>query len=101
MNTKTTVMFSIVAIAAVLVLFAAGPLVTTHQAYAWGGGGLGGGLGRRLGRRAAVDVAGCGRLGRRLGGWLVNSPPIFLFFIFVVTGNFHTSRICHSLRRYG
>ncbi|MGC2682710.1 MAG: hypothetical protein WA323_12650 [Candidatus Nitrosopolaris sp.] len=57
MNTKTTVMFSIVAIAAVLVLFAAGPLVTTHQAYAWGGGGWGGGC---------CGCCGCGGWG---GGW--------------------------------
>ena len=34
---------SVIAIAAVLVLFAAGPLVTTHQAYACWGGGWGGG----------------------------------------------------------
>ncbi len=40
MNTKISVVFSIIAIAAAVLLFAAGPLVTTHQAYAcgWGGG---------------------------------------------------------------
>ena len=54
-NKKTTI--ALIAIAAVLVLFAAAPLVTTHQANAfWGGGwgGCGGGCG------------GCGGWG---GGW--------------------------------
>jgi hypothetical protein len=62
MNTKTTVMFSIVAIAAVLVLFAAGPLVTTHQAYAWGGGSWGGGSWGG----GCCGCCGCGGWG---GGW--------------------------------
>jgi len=40
---KTNVVFSIIAIAAAVILFAAGPLVATHQAYAqWWGGGWGG-----------------------------------------------------------
>jgi hypothetical protein len=38
MNTKTGVMFSIIAVAAAVLLFAAGPIVSTHQALAWGGG---------------------------------------------------------------
>ena len=43
MNTKISVVFSIVAIAAAVLLFAAGPVVSTHQAYAqWWGGGWGG-----------------------------------------------------------
>ena len=48
MNMKTNLVFSIIAIAAAVVLFAAGPLVATHQAHAfWGGGwgGWGGGCG--------------------------------------------------------
>lgn len=40
---QKTIALSVIAIAAVLVLFAAGPLVTTHQAYACWGGGWGGG----------------------------------------------------------
>ena len=39
-NKKTTI--ALIAIAAVLVLFAAAPLVTTHQANAFWGGGWGG-----------------------------------------------------------
>jgi hypothetical protein len=42
MNTKTSVVFSIIAVAAAVLLFAAGPIVSTHQALAWGGGGFGG-----------------------------------------------------------
>jgi hypothetical protein len=38
MNSKTNVAFSIVAIAAVIALFASGPLVATHQAQAFGFG---------------------------------------------------------------
>jgi hypothetical protein len=39
MNTKISVVFSIIAIAAAVLLFTAGPVVTTHQASAcWGGG---------------------------------------------------------------
>jgi hypothetical protein len=42
MNSKTSVAFSIVGIAAVIVLFASGPLVATHQAQAFmGRGGFG------------------------------------------------------------
>jgi len=45
MNIKTNLVFSIIAIAAVI-LFAVGPLVATHQAHAqWWGGGWGGGWG--------------------------------------------------------
>jgi len=55
MNIKTNVVFSIIAIAAAVILFAAGPLVATHQAHAqWWGGGWGGGCG-----------CGCGGW----GGW--------------------------------
>ena len=51
---QTTLTFSSVAIAAVITLFASGPLVAAHQAFACGGwgGGWGGGCG-----------CGCG------GGW--------------------------------
>ncbi|HYA82295.1 MAG TPA: hypothetical protein VEH06_02430 [Candidatus Bathyarchaeia archaeon] len=38
MNSKTNVAFGIVAIAAVIALFASGPLVATHQAQAFGFG---------------------------------------------------------------
>ena len=39
MDTKISMMLSIIAIAAAVLLFAAGPVLTTHQAYAcWGGG---------------------------------------------------------------
>ena len=41
-NKQRTIALSTVAIAAVIVLFASGPLVATHQAQAWGGGGCGG-----------------------------------------------------------
>jgi hypothetical protein len=48
MNTKTSIVFSIIAVAAAVLLFAAGPIVSTHQAMAWGGfggfGGFGGGF---------------------------------------------------------
>ena len=44
MNTKTSVVFGIIAVAAAVLLFAAGPIVSTHQALAWGGG-FGGGFG--------------------------------------------------------
>jgi hypothetical protein len=44
MNTKTSVVFGIIAVAAAVLLFAAGPIVSTHQALAWGGG-WGGGFG--------------------------------------------------------
>jgi hypothetical protein len=61
-NKKTTV--ALIAIAAVLVLFAAAPLVSTHQASAfwgrgWGWGGGWGGWGGCCG--------GCGGCG--WGGW--------------------------------
>ena len=39
MNTKTSVVFSIIAVAAAVLLFAAGPIISTHQALAWGGFG--------------------------------------------------------------
>ena len=37
MDTKTSVMFSIIGIVVAVLLFAAGPIVSTHQALAWGG----------------------------------------------------------------
>ncbi|MGA8081333.1 MAG: hypothetical protein WB988_05680 [Candidatus Nitrosopolaris sp.] len=58
MNTKTSVVFSIIAIAAAVLLFAAGPVVATHQALAWGGG-FGGCCG---------CFSGCGGWGG-WGGW--------------------------------
>jgi len=43
LNTKTSVEFNIITIAAAVLLFAAGPLVATYQAWACGFGGWGGG----------------------------------------------------------
>ncbi|HXX98541.1 MAG TPA: hypothetical protein VEL11_15665 [Candidatus Bathyarchaeia archaeon] len=62
MNTKISVVFSMIAIAAAVLVFAAGPVVTTHQAYAqfWGGG-WGGGFGGCCGCFSC-----CGGWG---GGW--------------------------------
>jgi hypothetical protein len=45
MDTKTSVVFGIIAIAVAVLLFAAGPIVSTHQALACGGGWYGGGWG--------------------------------------------------------
>jgi hypothetical protein len=46
MNSKTGVAFSVAAIAAVIVLFASGPIVATQQAFAgFGFGGFNGGFG--------------------------------------------------------
>jgi hypothetical protein len=39
MNTKTSIVFNIITIAAAVLLFAAGPVVATHQAWACGFGG--------------------------------------------------------------
>jgi hypothetical protein len=41
MNTKTSVVFGIITIAAAVLLFAAGPVVATYQAWACGFGGWG------------------------------------------------------------
>ena len=42
MNIKANLVFSIIVIAAAVILFAAGPLVATYQAHAqWWGGGWG------------------------------------------------------------
>jgi hypothetical protein len=41
MNTKISIVFSFIAIAAAVLLFAACPLVATHQAFAYGHGGYG------------------------------------------------------------
>ena len=64
MDTKISVVFSFIAIAAAVLLFAAGPLVTTHQAFAWGGGfgGFGGCCG-------CFSCCGCGGWGGGFGGW--------------------------------
>ena len=58
MNTKTNVVFSIIAVAAAVALFAAGPIVSTHQALAWGAGfgGFGGCCG-------CFSCCGCGGFG--------------------------------------
>jgi len=62
MNIKANVVFSIIAIAAAIILFAEGPLVATHQAHAqWWGGGWGGG-----GCCGCFSCCGCGGWG---GGW--------------------------------
>ena len=63
MNMKTNLVFSIIAIAAAVVLFAAGPLVATHQAHAFWGGGWGGGWGGWGG-----GWGGCGGWGGGCGG---------------------------------
>ena len=42
MDTKISIVFSFIAIAAAVLLFAAGPLVATHQVFAYGHGGYGG-----------------------------------------------------------
>jgi len=39
MDTKISIVFSFIGIAAAVLLFAAGPLVATHQAFAYGGHG--------------------------------------------------------------
>jgi hypothetical protein len=62
MNTKTSVVFSIIAIAAAVLLFAAAPIVSTHQALAWGGFGGFGGFGGCCG---CFSCCGCGGF----GGW--------------------------------
>lgn len=68
MNTKTSVVFSIIAVAAAVLLFAAGPIVSTHQALAWGGGGFGGwgGFGGCCGCFSCCGC--CGGFGG-WGGW--------------------------------
>jgi hypothetical protein len=62
MNIKTNVVFGIIAVAAAVILFAAGPLAATHQAYACGGwgGGWGGGC------CGCFSCCGCCGWG---GGW--------------------------------
>jgi len=42
MDTKISIVFSFIGIAAAVLLFAAGPLVATHQVFAYGHGGYGG-----------------------------------------------------------
>jgi hypothetical protein len=67
MNTKTSVVFSIIAVAAAVLLFAAGPIVSTHQALAWGGGF--GGFGGFGGCCGCFSCCGCcGGFGG-WGGW--------------------------------
>ncbi|MGB6527769.1 MAG: hypothetical protein WBF33_06645 [Candidatus Nitrosopolaris sp.] len=43
MDTKISIVFSFIAIAAAVLLFAAGPLVATYQVFAYGHGGYGNG----------------------------------------------------------
>ena len=67
MNTKTSVVFGIIAVAAAVLLFAAGPIVSTHQALAWGGGfGGWGGFGGCCGCFSCCGC--CGGFGG-WGGW--------------------------------
>jgi hypothetical protein len=66
MDTKISLVFSFIAIAAAVLLFAAGPLVATHQAYAQWGGGFGGGFGGCCG---CFSCCGCGGFGGGFGGW--------------------------------
>jgi hypothetical protein len=42
MNTRIATLFAVVGVAAAILLFAAGPIVATHQASACGYGGCGG-----------------------------------------------------------
>jgi hypothetical protein len=66
MNTKTSVVFGIIAVAAAVLLFAAGPIVSTHQALAWGGGfGGWGGWGGFGGCCGCFSCCGC----CGFGGW--------------------------------
>jgi len=65
MDTKKSVVFSIIAVAAAVLLFAAGPIVSTHQALAWGGGF--GGFGGFGGCCGCFSCCGCGGWG--WGGW--------------------------------
>jgi hypothetical protein len=60
---QRTIALSLIAIAAVLVLFAAGPLVTTHQAHAFWGGGWGGCGGCGWGGCGGCGWGGCGGCG--------------------------------------
>jgi hypothetical protein len=66
MNTKTSVVFSIIAVAAAVLLFAAGPIVSTHQALAWGGYGGFGGFGGFGGCCGCFSCCGCCG---GFGGW--------------------------------
>ena len=71
MDTKKSVVFGIIAVAAAVLLFAAGPIVSTHQALAWGGGwggGFGGGFGGFGGCCGCFSCCGCGGFGG-FGGW--------------------------------
>jgi len=42
MNTRLLLVFGIVSVVAAILLFAAGPLIATYQAFAYGHGGYGG-----------------------------------------------------------
>ena len=69
MDTKKSVVFSIIAVAAAVLMFAAGPIVSTHQALAWGGGFVGfGGFGGFGGCCGCFSCCGCGGFGG-WGGW--------------------------------
>jgi len=66
MHTKTSLVFSFIAIAAAVLLFAVGPVVATHQALACGGG-FGGGFGG--GCCGGFGGGCCGCFGGGFGGW--------------------------------
>ena len=68
MNTKTSVVFGIIAVAAAVLLFAAGPIVSTHQALAWGGG-FGGGFGGFGGFGGCCGCFSCCGCCGGFGGW--------------------------------
>jgi hypothetical protein len=63
MNARTNIVFSIIAIAAAVLLFAAGPIVATHQAHAFGGWGGCGGWGWGGGCGGWGWGGGCGGCG--------------------------------------
>ncbi|MFZ0511701.1 MAG: hypothetical protein WAM14_08855 [Candidatus Nitrosopolaris sp.] len=70
-NKQTTIAFSSAAIAAVIVLFASGPIVATQQAFAcgWGGGGCCGGCGGGWGGYPYYGGFGFGGFHHGFGGF--------------------------------
>ena len=68
MNTRLTLVFGVIGVIAAILLFAAGPIVATHQALAWGGfdGGCCGG-GYFYGGSGFYSYGGSGFYGG--GGW--------------------------------
>jgi hypothetical protein len=91
MYTKTS-LFSIVAIAAAVLLLAAGPVVATHQAWAWGHRHHGGGGGFPSFGGCCCCCGGFGGWGGVFPGqatpfgWFHEdiAPLLFLFFIVIV-----------------